>query len=48
MGIALAETYARDPNFYGAAQKAAIQCRKNFPVGINRGFHWEDWAKVGS
>ena len=38
MGIALAETYARNPNFYGATFCAAIQCRKHFPVGINGEF----------
>lgn len=38
MGIALAETYARDPKFYGATFCAG--CRKHFPVGEQGEFVW--------
>lgn len=37
MGNALAETYARDPKFYGATY--CCQCGAHFPVGE---FHWLD------
>lgn len=46
MGQALAETYARDPHFYGATFCCA--CGSHFPVGENGQFHWEDGSKVGA
>lgn len=46
MGVALSETYARDPKFYGATFCA--RCGAHFPVGVNGEFHWEDGSKVGS
>lgn len=38
MGVALAETYARDPGFYGGTYCAT--CRDHFPVGENGEFRW--------
>jgi hypothetical protein len=38
MGLALAETYARDPHFYGGTFCAA--CREHYPVGENGEFTW--------
>lgn len=46
MGLALAETYARDPGFYGATFCAT--CNSHFPVGVDGEFRWEDGSKVGS
>jgi hypothetical protein len=46
MGLALAETYARDPHFYGATFCCA--CGGHFPVGANGEFIWEDGTKVGA
>lgn len=46
MGRALAETYARDPHFYGATY--CVGCGMHLPVGVNGEFHWEDGTKVGS
>lgn len=44
MGLALCETYARDPKFYGAT--FCCQCSAHFPV---RDFTWdEDGEVVGS
>jgi len=43
MAIAIAETYARSPNFYGAT--FCCHCRKHFHVGE---FRWEDGTEVGS
>lgn len=44
MGLALCETYARDPNFYGATY--CVGCRMHLPVGE---FVWvEDGQVVGS
>lgn len=43
MGLALAETYARNPKFYGATYCCA--CQAHFPVGE---FKWEDGTTVGS
>ena len=39
MGLAIAETYARDPHFYGSTYCAG--CQAHFPVG-------EDGQVVGS
>lgn len=46
MGQAIAETYARQPQFYGAT--FCVQCRSHFPVGAAGEFVWEDGTKVGS
>lgn len=46
MGLALAETYARNPTYYGATFCAG--CRDHFPVGENGQFVWEDGTKVGT
>lgn len=44
MGLALCETYARDPNFYGATY--CVGCSMHLPVGE---FVWvEDGQRVGS
>jgi hypothetical protein len=44
MGLALCETYARQPGFYGATY--CVGCRAHFPVGE---FRWdEDGERVGS
>lgn len=43
MGSALAETYARDPKFYGGTY--CIQCRMHRPVSE---FNWMDGQEVGS
>jgi hypothetical protein len=47
MGQALAETYARQPDFYGGTFCA--DCRAHFPVGESGEFVWEpDGTKVGT
>ena len=38
MGLALSETYARDPNFYTGTYCAG--CRQHFPVGKDGHFRW--------
>lgn len=38
MGGAIAETYARDPHFYGATY--CVKCQKHLPVGANGEFTW--------
>lgn len=38
MGMALAETYARDPNFYGSTY--CCGCRMHRPVGLHGEFVW--------
>jgi hypothetical protein len=38
MGPAIAETYARKPDFYGATY--CCQCRKHLPVGPDGEFRW--------
>ena len=44
MGLALCETYARDPGFYGATY--CVGCQAHFPVGQ---FVWDpDGERVGS
>lgn len=40
MGLALAETYARDPQFYSGTFCAG--CRTHFPVGETGEFVWAD------
>ena len=46
MGLALAETYARDPKFYGATM--CCHCHAHFPVGEAGEFVWEDGSRVGT
>lgn len=48
MGLAIAETYARNPSFYGATYCAI--CRMHRPVGPDGEFIWDDGSgvKVGS
>lgn len=46
MGVALAETYARDPKFYSGT--FCCGCRTHFPVGESGEFVWEDGQKVGT
>ena len=46
MGQALAETYARQPNFYGAT--FCVSCSMHRPVGANGEFVWDDGSKVGT
>jgi hypothetical protein len=46
MAEALAETYARDPSFYGATW--CVQCKMHRPVGADGEFVWEDRSKVGT
>lgn len=38
MGVALSETYARDPNFYGATY--CVGCRMHKRVGEDGEFYW--------
>lgn len=42
MNQAIAETYARNPSFYGATYCAT--CKQHRPVGPNGEFHWVDPA----
>ena len=46
MGMAIAETYARNPGYYSGTFCA--HCREHFPVGKNGEFVWEDGSKVGT
>lgn len=46
MGLAIAETYARNPKFYGGTY--CVGCQGHFPVGENGEFTWEDGTKVGT
>lgn len=46
MGTMIAETYARDPKFYGAT--FCCSCNGHFPVGEEGEFVWDDGSKVGS
>lgn len=47
MASALAETYARDPEFY--TETYCCACKKHFPVGPDGEFNWADGGeKVGS
>ena len=47
MGMSLAETYARDPNFYSGT--FCCGCGAHFPVGENGEFVWAGTEeKVGS
>lgn len=47
MGQALAETYARDPNFYSGT--FCVHCRAHYPVGDDGQFVWKGTTeKVGT
>lgn len=47
MGVALAETYARDPHFYGATY--CVHCGGHYPVGVDGEFVWDGTQeKVGT
>jgi hypothetical protein len=46
MGLKLAETYARDPRFYGGT--FCCHCGGHFPVGPDGEFEWEDGEMVGT
>lgn len=48
MGTTLAETYARDPYFYGATY--CVGCKMHHPVGEHGEFYWDktDEEKVGT
>lgn len=46
MDQTIAETYARDPYFYGATY--CVACQKHLPVGENGEFIWGDGSKVGT
>lgn len=46
MGLALSETYARDPKFYGAT--FCSYCGDHYPVGEYGEFIWLDGERVGS
>lgn len=39
MGLAIAETYAREPTFYGSTM--CVGCGKHFPVGASGEFVWD-------
>jgi len=46
MGPALAETYARDPEFYSGT--FCCRCRAHFPIGETGEFKWDDGSMVGT
>jgi hypothetical protein len=46
MGLAIAETYARQPTFYGAT--FCCHCGTHLPVGEQGEFVWEDGSRVGT
>lgn len=46
MARAIAETYARDPGYYG--RTFCCGCGGYFPVGESGEFRWEDGSMVGS
>jgi len=47
MGVALAETYARQPNFYSGT--FCVDCGAHFPVGADGEFTWAGTdEKVGT
>ena len=46
MGQAIAETYARNPGFYGATY--CVHCAMHRPVGEHGEFTWDDGTKVGT
>ena len=46
MGLVIAETYARDPHFYGGTY--CVACSMHRPVGGDGEFEWLDGSKVGT
>ena len=46
MAPSIAETYAREPGFYGATY--CTTCQMHRPVGVSGEFVWEDGSKVGT
>lgn len=46
MAQSIAETYARDPHYYGST--FCVGCRGHFPVGEHGEFTWDDGTKVGT
>lgn len=46
MSQGIAETYAREPGFYGATY--CVRCEKHRPVGEHGEFVWTDGSKVGT
>lgn len=46
MSQAIAETYARDPTYYGAT--FCVKCREHYSVGPDGQFVWDDGSKVGT
>ena len=47
MGLAIAETYAAKPHFYGATY--CVSCMKHLPVGEHGEFYWSGTTiKVGT
>jgi hypothetical protein len=46
MARSIAETYAREPGFYGATY--CTNCHRHLPVGPVGEFVWDDGTKVGS
>lgn len=46
MSVGLAETYARQPDFYGAT--FCTTCQMHRPVGWDGEFEWLDGTKVGT
>jgi hypothetical protein len=43
MGKAIAETYAREPRFYGGTM--CVRCHAHFPVGADGEFDWAEPRK---
>lgn len=48
MGTAIAQTYARNPSFYGSTY--CVRCAQHRPVGADGEFTWDDGSgqKVGT
>lgn len=46
MSSSIAETYARNPGYYGAT--FCVNCKNHFPVGEYGEFVWEDGSRVGT
>lgn len=46
MGQAIAETYARKPDFYSGT--FCVGCGSHFPIGEAGQFVWDDGTKVGT
>lgn len=46
MARSIAETYARDPEFYNGT--FCVHCRTHRPIGKDGEFVWDDGTKVGT